>query len=220
MGPPAPAGGVVGRFGLPAGPDDAEPGAGEDADGVRVLRGCLVGAFGAVEQRAHFGDELTKADRAHARQRFEQLRLGMLVEACCDRGVEVGDRPKQGAQEPCLREHEFGDDLLIERVDGLRRLAERGEQLAGAAPAAVGVAAQEGSESSLAQPRRALRGRVALEEVERDLAVEPSEDRRGARPVLSEQHRELVGCRDARLHVVIPQAHQRLPSRPLSRVLR
>src|SRR5437588_13037384 len=39
--------GVVGRVGVPAGPDDAEPGAGEDADGVWVA--AAAGAGFAVD---------------------------------------------------------------------------------------------------------------------------------------------------------------------------
>ncbi len=37
--------GVVADFGLPAVPDDVEPGAGEDADGVRVVVASLAGAL-------------------------------------------------------------------------------------------------------------------------------------------------------------------------------
>src|SRR5207244_12108548 len=38
------AGGVVGLAGVPAGPDDAQPGAGEDADGVWVAAAAGAGA--------------------------------------------------------------------------------------------------------------------------------------------------------------------------------
>src|SRR2546421_10134458 len=39
-------GGVVGDAFEPAGPDDADPGAGEDADGVRVVRAAGAGGAG------------------------------------------------------------------------------------------------------------------------------------------------------------------------------
>jgi len=72
------------------------------------------------------------------------------------------------------------------------------------------VAAQEGRQASFAEPGGAVGCRVALTEGERDLRVEPSEDRFGARPVLVQQRRELVGSGDPCGELVVTQPHERL----------
>jgi hypothetical protein len=265
--------GVVGGVGVPAGPDDAEPGAGEDAYGVCVAaasgagvavdafgpgggvaglvgvegerlarlgvggiakgdgallaaafghwdgaaeRSRFVGAFGAVEQWPDLGDELAEVDRADRWQRPEQLRPGVLVDGGGDGAVEVAYRLKQGARESRLCEHELGDDFRIEGVRRLGRLSQASEQLASAASPAVRVAAKEGFESGLTQLCGGLRRRLALEEVERDLAVKPCEDCRCTGPMLSERRCELIGRGHARLHVIVAHSHQGLqPARRL-----
>ena len=72
------------------------------------------------------------------------------------------------------------------------------------------MATEEGVEASLAEVRAAVRGRVALEEGKRDLAVETAEDRCGAGPVLCEQRGELVGRGHARRDVVVAQPDEGL----------
>src|SRR5919201_5912931 len=73
----AAAGGVVGGVGVPAGPDDAQPGAGEDADGV-----CVAAAAGACVAVDAFGPGGGAAGVVGVEgERFARLRVGRVPEA-------------------------------------------------------------------------------------------------------------------------------------------
>jgi hypothetical protein len=72
------------------------------------------------------------------------------------------------------------------------------------------VAAQEGGQAGLAQPLGGLRGGIALQEVQRDVAVQAGEDSLGAWPVGLQQGAELVGGGGLGLQVVGAQARDGL----------
>jgi hypothetical protein len=67
-------------------------------------------------------------------------------------------------------------DLGIELVDGDRGGRQPVKQLGWGAPAAVAVATQEGGQAGLAQPLGGLRGGIALQDLQRDVAVQTGKD--------------------------------------------
>jgi hypothetical protein len=101
-------------------------------------------------------------------------------------------------------------DLGIELVDGDRGGRQPVKQLGWGAPAAVAVATQEGGQAGLAQPLGGLRGGIALQEVQRDVAVQAGKDSLGAWPVGLQQGAELVGGSGLGLQVVGAQARDGL----------
>jgi hypothetical protein len=67
------------------------------------------------------------------------------------------------------------------------------------------VAPAERGQAALSQPFGCLGRRVALQEGQRDRAVQAGEDGLGARPVGIQQGAELVGGRGLGLQVVVAQ---------------
>ena len=235
---------------MPAGPDDPQPGAHQDADGLGVAlaapaglavqvgcprrgvaavvgedaqggagagvgcpaeldhgglagllgdwRGANLGSGGGevagpVQDRADLGQDLGQVDLADARQRLEDRGLGVLAQGGGQGPIQVGDAAKQAAQQSDLDADAVGQDLGIELVDRDRGGAQPVKQLPWGAPAALAVAAQEGGQAGLAQPLGGLGGGIALQEVQRDVAVQAGKDGLGARPVGRQQGAELVG---------------------------
>lgn len=146
--------------------------------GTAPQSGCLIGAFGSVEQWADLGDELAEADRADAGERFEQLRFRMLVEC---RGAIARSRSA----------------IVASRVRTSRACAWTSSPTTSGSSVLTGCGAWRRRASSSA----GLRGRIAVKEVERDLAVESAEDRGGSGPVRSEQRRQLERAGDPSLAV-------------------
>jgi hypothetical protein len=124
--------------------------------------------------------------------------------------IQVGDAAEEAAQQPDLDADAAGQDLGIELVDGDRGGPQPVKQLCWGAPAAIAVAAQEGGQAALAQPLGGLRGPIALQEVQRDVAVQAGNGGLGARPVGLEQGAELVGGGGLGLQVVRAQARDGL----------
>jgi hypothetical protein len=97
-------------------------------------------------------------------------------------------------------------DLGIELVARDRGGPQPVKQLGWGAPAAVAVAAQKGGQAGLAQPLGGLRGPIALQDLQRDVAVQAGKDSLGAWPVGLQQGAELHGGRGLGLQVVGAQA--------------
>jgi hypothetical protein len=127
---------------------------------------------GPVQDRADLGQDLGQVDLADARQRLEDRGLGVLAKGGGQGPIQVGDAAKQAAQQPDLDADAVGQDLGIELVDGRPGRPAAGEAPALGAPAALAVAAQRGGQAGLAQPLGGLRGGIALQEVQRDVAVQ------------------------------------------------
>jgi hypothetical protein len=100
-------------------------------------------------------------------------------------------------------------------ADGGRGGPEPVEEIVDRSPAAIGVAGQEGLQSLGAQPAGVGWGGVALEEGQRDRAVDVGEDRGGAGPEAVEVGAQLVGQRDAGVDEVFAGAHERAQRRGL-----
>jgi hypothetical protein len=129
-----------------------------------------------VQDRADLGQDLGQVDLADARQRLEDRGLGMLAQGGGQGPIQVGEAAKQAAQQPDLDADAVGQDLGIELVDCDRGGPQPVKQLGWGAPAAVAVATQEGGQAGLAQPLGGLRGGIALQDLQRDVAVQTGKD--------------------------------------------
>lgn len=132
----------------------------------------LAEVAGPVQDRADLGQDLGQVDLADARQRLEDRGLGVLAQGGGQGPIQLGDAAKQGTQQPELGADTVGQDLGIELVDGDRGGAQPVKQLGWGASAAIAVAAQEDGQAGLAQPLGGLWGGIALQEVQRDVAVQ------------------------------------------------
>ena len=176
--------------------------------------GELVGGEVAGAILAELGEDRRGADLAGAREAHQDPAVRHRGDVVTDAGRKLGDPRHQ------RREHgDEGSDHLALRLglgragEALGRGAQAGEQLLGAAPAAVAVLGEEGGEAPRPEPGGALRRGIPLEEGERDRAVDLGEDRRGAGPEAFEQGAQLVGELDAGGDAggdeVVAAAHQR-----------
>jgi hypothetical protein len=73
------------------------------------LGGGVLGAAGAVQDRAQFGEELGVAELADAGQSGQQADLGMLAQPVADGLVEFGNGGQQGGQQLDLGADDLGE---------------------------------------------------------------------------------------------------------------
>src|SRR4051794_15723504 len=258
--------GVVGCAIGPGLPEDADPGAREDADGVGVvaasgsgsaidvgrpsggvagvvgeagdgspeaaiaspaedhaaalaglardrsdagLGGELVGSLEAFTDVAELGQDLGGADPAGAREGGDDRAIGKIGKRMLDTRGQLRDLGDQGL------EHggESADELAFGFGLGIAGATcgggfEAPQQLAGRAPPAVAALGEEGLEALLAEPRGAAGRGIALQEGERDRAVDGREEGAGAGPEAVEQAPQLVRERDALRDQVVAAADQ------------
>jgi hypothetical protein len=198
-----------------AGPAEAGALALARLDGDRGLPGVggerAVGrvAVAAVADLAEHGGG---ADRplGVSEQRAERRPVDVVGQRGADLGGQLGDPGHQRFQRGDDGEHDLAARLGLELPGAAFGAgAQPCEQLAGAAAPAVVVAGEEALKALLAEPARVDRRRVALEEHERDRAVDLGEDPRRAGPELLELGAQLVGQRHARVNEVLTRARER-----------
>ncbi|MFO1038496.1 MAG: hypothetical protein U1E45_16790 [Geminicoccaceae bacterium] len=160
--------------------------------------------------RAEFGDNLGGADAACARERHDDLAVGVVGDGVLDARGELGD-----LWDEALEDGDEGADELAPsggfatgcfadgspRGDGIRfGLASQagwcgtqlGQQFRGRASSALGVLSQEACQALFAQAHGDVGGGIASEECERDRACDVGEDDGSTWPEAVEQRTELV----------------------------
>jgi hypothetical protein len=180
-----------------------------DRGGAALGDGLLDGVD-TLQDGADLGDDLGEVDLADARHGGQQPGLGVANQAGGEGAVEVGDGAKQGPKQPDLSADQLGQRLWCQAQWWGWGCAQPGEQLGGAAAAAVGMPAAEGRQADLAEPGGCLRRRIGLQEGQGDLGGQSGEDLLGAGPVSIQQGAELVAGGGLGLDVVLAQPDQGL----------
>src|SRR6266545_5407551 len=187
--------------------------AGFDGDGgLAAVAGEGGDGWVAGPAVAHFGEDRGGADRGLgiAEQRGEGLAVGVVVQGAADLAgqlCDLGDEWFQGGDEA---EHDLSSGFALKRAGAaVGGASQPREQLVDGATSAVMVARQEAFQALLAEAACVGRAGVALEERQRDRAVDLGEDRRCAGPEALQLRPEFVGQRDPRVDEVLAGADQR-----------
>ena len=160
--------------------------------------GELVLGLEAFADVAEFGEDLCRADPPGAREGHDDLSVGQLGDVVFDAGGQFGDADDEGVEHCSQGPDEFALGVGLRFAGKADRCAaEALEQLVGTVAAAVAVLCHEGLHTFLAEAGGAVGRGVALDEGERDRAVDVGEDGAGAGPEAVEQGSELVGERQA-----------------------
>jgi len=168
---------------------------------------------------AQLGYDLSRVQASCSRKRHHDLAQRQLFNRgldlrgeCADLGDEHLEHRDQTLDQRAL------DGLFAQTDETLRRRAETLQELVRRAPAWIAVELQETRELSHRQSCCAARGRIALEEGQRYLAVEVGKERVSTGPELIEQRAQAVGGAHALPDEVIAGAHERLQGAQLVRV--
>src|SRR5215211_5245939 len=160
--------------------------------GERFAGGVAVAAVADLGEQSGGGDDRLGV----AEERAEDFAVAVGADGVGD----VGGQLRDPFDERPERRHEREHDLPARLELGVAGAARGGgaqpfEQLPWGAPAGVAVAGEKGGEALLAEPRSVDRAGVALEEGERDLGVDVSEDLLAAWPEALQLGAQLVGER-------------------------
>src|SRR5215211_4575090 len=166
--------------------------AGVAEGGERFAGGVAVAAVADLGEQSGGGDDRLGV----AEERAEDFAVAVGADGVGD----VGGQLRDPFDERPERRHEREHDLPARLELGVAGAARGGgaqpfEQLPWGAPAGVAVAGEKGGEALLAEPRSVDRAGVALEEGERDLGVDVSEDLLAAWPEALQLGAQLVGER-------------------------
>lgn len=196
-----------------AGPSERDPAglAGLSGDrGKAGIGGKLIGGQIAGAILAQLSQNLTGAELTCPREAHEDLTIlagRSIVADACGQVENAGDeRPENGNQGTNHLALGLGFDGTGK---ALGCCAQAGEEFVRAASAAVAVLGEEARKTFHAQTRGAVGCRVALEEGQRDGAVDVGEDRGSTGPEAFEQGAQLVGKLQAGGNEVITATYQR-----------
>ncbi len=171
------------------------------------LGGELVLRLETLGVLTELSNDLCSVHLAGAREGHHDLTCGGLCDVMLDAAGEDGNALDQCAEHSDERLDELALGFLLELAgEASGGCAQALEENGRGTTSAVAMSCQKRRKTLLAEPSRAARGWVALEEGERDRRVDVSEDGASAGPEAVEQRPELVRDRHPLGHQVVAGA--------------